>query len=216
MTTEIRFAVRTWRKAPGVAAVAVVTIALGIGATTALFSVVNAVLLRSFGYAESDRLIEISGRNKQGQQTGVSAPDFQAIQQRAHSFDVVGMARVQAFTLTGAREPVNVYGQLVTRECFAALGAKPLIGRVFAESDYASGAPAVALFSFKLWQRDFAGDSHIVGRRLLIDGTNYTVIGVMPPEFQFPHPAFLMWAPWQLNAAENANRRAHSHRVVAR
>jgi putative ABC transport system permease protein len=216
MMTEIRFAVRTWRKTPGVAAVAVATIALGIGATTALFSVVNAVLLRSFGYTDSDRLIEISGRNKQGQQTGVSAPDFQAIQQRAHSFDLVGMSRVQAFTLTGVREPVNVYGQLVTRECFAVLGTKPLMGRVFVESDYVSGASAVALFSFKLWQRDFAGDSTIVGRRLLIDGTNYTVIGVMPPEFQFPHPAFLMWAPWQLGAAESANRRGHSHRVVAR
>src|SRR5690242_10029101 len=166
---EIRFALRTWRKAPGLAAVAVMTIALGIGATTALYSVVHAVLLRSFGYADADRLMEISGKNRQGQQTGVSAPDVQAIQRRAHSFEVVGMARVQAFTLTGAREPVNVYGQLVTRECFAALGAKPLMGRVFTESDYASGAPAVALSSFKLWQRDLAGDPATVGRRLLID-----------------------------------------------
>jgi len=216
MWAALRFALRTWRKSPGLAAVAVVTIALGIGATTALFSVVHAVLLRSFGYADSERLMEISGKNRQGQQTGVSAPDVQAIQQRAHSFELVGMGRVQAFTLTGAREPVNVYGQLLTRECFAALGAKPFIGRVFAESDYASGAPAVAILSFKLWQRDFAGDAGIVGRRVLIDGTNYTIVGVMPPEFQFPHPAFLMWAPWQVNAAEYANRRGHSHRVVAR
>jgi len=216
MMNEIRLAARTWRKSPGVAAVAVVTIALGIGATTALFSAVNAVLLRSFGYAESDRLIEISGRNSQGQQTGVSAHDFQAIQQRAHSFELAGMARAQAFTLSGAREPVNVYGQQVTRECFAVLGARPLMGRVFADSDYVSGAPAVALFSFRLWQRDFAGDPAILGRQLLIDGTSYTVIGVMPPEFQFPHPAFLMWAPWAVSAAESANRRAHAYRVVAR
>jgi putative ABC transport system permease protein len=126
------------------------------------------------------------------------------------------MSRVQAFTLAGAREPVNVYGQLVTWECFAALGTRPLMGRTFAKGDYASGAPAVALLSFKLWLRDFAGDRGIVNRRVLIDGANYMIIGVMPPEFQFPHPAFLMWAPWQVSAADSANRRAHSHRVVAR
>src|SRR5437879_3685720 len=126
---DIHVAFRTWRKAWGFAAVAVITLALGIGAATALFSVVNAVLLRSFGYSRAAQLVQIGGTNKQGQQTGVSAPDYQAIQQRAHSFEQVGASRVQAFTLMGPREPVNVYGQLVTSECFAILGAQPLLGR---------------------------------------------------------------------------------------
>src|SRR5437879_1368804 len=214
--SDLRFALRTWRRARGFAAVAVLTIALGIGATTALYSVVNAVLLRSFGYADSGRLIQISGTNKQGQPTGVSAPDFQAIQRQARSFQQVGASRVQAFTLTGLREPVNVYGQLVSSECFPILGANPILGRVFSDADFLSGAPPVAVLSFKLWQRDFARDPGIVGRRLLIDGANYSVIGVMAREFQFPHPAFLIWTPWRLSPAEIANHRAHSYRLIAR
>jgi predicted permease len=213
---DLRFALRTWRRARGFAAVAVLTIALGIGGTTALYSVVNAVLLRSFGYADSGRLIQISGTNKQGQPTGVSAPDFQAIQRQARSFQQVGASRVQAFTLTGLREPVNVYGRQVTRECFPILGATPILGRVFSDDDFVSGAPPVAVLSFKLWQRDFAGDPGIAGRQLLIDGASYSVIGVMAREFQFPHPAFLIWTPWRLSPAEIANHRAHSYGLIAR
>jgi len=90
------------------------------------------------------------------------------------------------------REPVNVYGQQVSSECFSILGANPILGRVFSDADLAPGAPPVAVLSFKLWQRDFAGDARIVGRQLLSDGANYSVIGVMAREFQFPHPAFLI------------------------
>src|SRR5205814_3936216 len=115
---DVRFALRTWHRAWGFATLAVLTLALGIGATTALFSVVNAVLLRSFGYARSAQLVQIGGTNRQGQQTGVSAPDFQAIQQRAHSFRKVGVSRVEALALTGPREPVNAYRPLVWREAF--------------------------------------------------------------------------------------------------
>jgi putative ABC transport system permease protein len=212
----IRYALRTWRHAKGFAAIAILTMTLGIGATTALFSVVDAVLLRSFGYADSRRLVQISGTNKQGQPTGVSAPDFLAIQNRTHAFQQVGVSRVQSFVMTGPREPVSVFGQLVSRECFPVLGAVPLLGRVFTDADYASGAPPVAVLSFKLWKRDFAGDPRIAGRRVLMDGADYSVIGVMPPEFQFPHPAFLLWTPWRLSAGETANRRAHSYRLVAR
>src|SRR5215831_19381221 len=213
---DLRFAARAWRRSWGLAAVAILTLGLGIGATTALFSVVHAVLLRSFGYARSEELMLIGGTNRQGQQTGVSAPDFRAVQQRTHSFQQVGASRVQAFTLRGVREPVNVYGQLVTSECFGVLGARPLIGRVFAETDFAADARPVALLSFKLWRRDFASDPQVIGRKVLIDGVDYSVIGVMPAEFQYPHPAFLMWAPWRMTAAELENRRAHAYRLIAR
>src|SRR5262249_52869337 len=90
------------------------------------------------------------------------------------------------------------------------------LGRVFSDADYVSGAPPVAVLSFKLWQRDFGGDPGIAGRSLLIDGASYTVIGVMAREVQFPHPAFLIWTPWRVSAAEIANRRAHSYRLIAR
>src|SRR5437016_3259964 len=142
-------------------------------------------------------------------------PNVAARQRQARSFQQVGASRVQAFTLTGLREPVNVYGQLVSSECFQILGAQPILGRVFSDRDFVSGAPPVAVLSFKLWQRDFTGDPGILGRQLLIDGASYSVIGIMSREFQFPHPAFLIWTPWRLSPAEIANHRAHYFRLIA-
>src|ERR1044071_7192197 len=126
-------------------AVAVLTLALSIGANTALFSVVNAVLLQSFGYTDPARLAQISGMNRQGQGTGVSLADMAAFQQRARSFERIGSSTLQMFTVAGPREPENVYGQLLTVECMQALGAPPLLGRVLAEGDYRPGAPDVAV-----------------------------------------------------------------------
>jgi putative ABC transport system permease protein len=213
---ELRFALRRWARTPGFAAVAVVTLALGIGVGAALFSVVNAVLLRSFGYAEPNRLIEISGQNRQSQPTGVSAADFQAIRQRAHAFASVGAAKFQAFTLVGSHEPESLYGQLVTADCFTTLGAHPLLGRVFAETDFQPAAPSVAILSYKLWQRSFGVDPRVIGRHVFLDGVDFSVVGVMPPEFQFPHPAFQLWAPSRITAAELDGRRIRTYQLVAR
>jgi len=212
---EARLAVRGWIRTPGFAAVAVVTLALGIGASTALFSVVNAVLLRSFGYADPARLLEISGLDQQGKPTGVSAADFLAFEQRAHSLESLGAARFQSFTLTGAREPESLYGQLISAGCFATLGVHPLLGRIFMAADFESAAPPVAILSFKLWQRSFGGDSGVVGRHVFLDGVDTAVIGVMRPEFQFPHPAFQLWAPARIKA-EVAGRRSRLYQLVAR
>src|SRR5262249_18580334 len=158
----------------------------------------NAVLLRSFGYADIGRLAEISGVNQQGQSGGLSAPDFRAIEQRAHSFQSVGASRFQQFTLIGSLEPENLFGQLVSEKCFSTLGSPPLLGRGFSGTDFRAGAQAVTMFSYKLWQRAFRGDPGIIGRHVSLNGADYLVIGVMPSEFQFPHPAFQLWAPLQL------------------
>src|SRR5262249_19826312 len=149
---------RTLRRSPWVTLVAVLTLGLGIGANTALFSVVNAVLLRSFGYADPARLVQITGTNRKGQTSAVSVPDFRAFQARTHSFLSIGTSRLQTFTLFGPRDPENFYGQLVTAECFPTLGAAPLLGRTFAGSDYQTGAPPVVVLSHRLWQNSFAGD----------------------------------------------------------
>ncbi len=124
---DILFGLRTLRRSPWFTLMAVFTLALGIGATTAVFSVVNAVLLRSFGYADPARLVLIRGLDKQGRSTGVSSGDFLALLQRAHSFQQVGAVRPQSFTLTGAREPENFFGEMVTAGCLSALGAAPLM-----------------------------------------------------------------------------------------
>jgi hypothetical protein len=113
LAPDVWFGLRSLRRSPGFTLVAVLTLALGIGANTALFSVVNAVLLRSFGYADPGRLAQISGVDAKGQRTGVSIPDFQAFQARARSFTAIGTSRLQTFTLMGPHEPENLWGQLI-------------------------------------------------------------------------------------------------------
>ena len=204
------------RRSPGFTILAVLTLALGIGANTALFSVVNAVLLSGFGYVDPANLLEISGINKKGQTTGVSLPDFQAFQARARSFEHIAVSRVQTFTLNGPRELENLYGQLVSRECFDVLGSRPVLGRTFVPGDFDSGAPLVAMISDPLWRTSFSEDPAIAGRRVVMNGAEYTVIGVMEPGFQFPHSLFKVWSPWKIGPEDLANRIAHNNTLIAR
>lgn len=213
---DVFYGLRTLRRSPSFSAIAILTLALGVGATTALFSVVNAVLLRSYGYADAGRLVQISGTNKLGQTTGVSIPDFEAFQSRAHSFQLIGTSRLQTFTIMGPHEPENLYGQLVSAECFDVLGALPLMGRSFRESDFRTGAPAVVMLSNRLWRTSFESDPMIVGRTIVMNGAGYSVIGVMRPEFQYPHPVFRVWTPLQFTAADRANRTLHTYTLVGR
>ena len=213
---DILFGLRFLGRSPGLAVFAILTLALGIGANTAVFSVVNAVLLRSFGYADPARLVQISGTNKQGQPAGVSIYDMTAFQQRAHSLQRIGTSRVQSFTLIGAREPENLFGQMVSPDCFKALDARPLVGRTFDDADFQSGAPPVAVVSHQVWQSSLDADPNVVGRRVLLNGAEHTIVGVMPPHFQFPHPAFRVWTPWRLGAEDLANHSVHNNTLVAR
>src|SRR5262249_42536828 len=128
----------------------------------------------------------------------------------------VGSSTLQMFTFIGSREPENVYGLLVTTGCFQALGAPPLMGRLFAESDFTPAAPDVAVLSYKLWQSSLAGDPSILGRTLLLNGKAHTVIGIMRPEFQYRYPVFGIWAPWKLAADSLSNHVAHPYTLVAR
>jgi putative ABC transport system permease protein len=213
---DILFGLRTLRRSPWFTAMAVVTLALGIGATTAVFSVVDAVLLRSFGYADPARLVQVAGIDKQGRPTGISSGDFLAFQQRAHFFQQIGASRPQSFTLTGSRDPENFYGQMVTAGCLRALGAAPWMGRVFRGADYQSGAPETAVVSYIFWQTSLEGDPNAIGRRVMLNGTEHTVVGVMRPEFQYPHPVFRIWVPWRLTAADTANHSIRAYTLVAR
>ncbi|HEY1339505.1 MAG TPA: ABC transporter permease, partial [Bryobacteraceae bacterium] len=210
------FGLRTLQRSPEFTAVAVATLALAVGANSALFSVVNAVLLRGFGYDAPDRLVQITGVNKQGQTTGVSIPDFVSIQKRVHSFTSVAASRVTTFTLSGPREPENIYGQMVSPECLSTLAAPPLMERLFTPTDFESAAPPVVIISYTLWQTSFEADPRIVGRRALINGAQYTVVGVMRPEFQYPHPAFRMWAPWKIAPDLLSNHGVHGYTLLAR
>jgi hypothetical protein len=186
---DIRYGARMLRKNPGFAVVAVLTLALGIGANTAIFSVVNAVLLRPLPYRDADRLITVGERNpEQGYDQNLAATGtFLDRQEQSRSFE--GMAIFESnvgLTLTGLGEAERINGTRISAACFEVLGVRPLFGRTWGhEAEIARDAQSVIL-SHGLWQRRFGGDLQIVGKTLSLDGQSFQVIGVMPPKIKFP------------------------------
>lgn len=175
---DLRFSLRTLRKSPGFTAAAVLTLALGIGANAAIFSVVNAVLLRSLPYPDSNRILTLSSRD--------SLPDVEDIQKRTQSFAAIGGITSQALDFTGEGEPVQIFAGLCNAEFFGALGIQPALGRPFSVAEDSYGGPALVLLTHGFWTRHFGGDSAIVGRTIRLSGNSYTVIGVLPREFWLP------------------------------
>jgi len=179
---DLRFGVRALRKTPAVTAVAVVVLALGIGANTAMFSIVNGVLLRPLPYSEPDRLLQLFTSMPQFRQASVSYPNFLDWRQRSRSFDLMAAYRGDTFMLTGQATPDRLRGQMASAEIFATLGVKPIIGRVFAaEEDRRGSAPVVVLTS-NFWDTRFGSDPGVLGRSLTLDGRLYTIIGVVPSD----------------------------------
>jgi putative ABC transport system permease protein len=176
---DIRFGLRMLVKNPGFALVAVITMALGIGANTAIFSVVNGVLLRPLPYPEPSRLVTM--------RSNMSVPDMTDFQERATSFEEGGGAVLQALDYTGGAEPVQVQAALSTAGLFKVLGAKAAIGRVISPEEDRMGGERVVVLTHGFWQHQFGGDKNIVGRTIPLSGNNYTVIGVMPPDFVLPY-----------------------------
>ena len=187
---DLRYGLRMLAKNPGFTAVAVLTLALGIGANTAIFSVVNAVMLRPLPYPQPDRLVSIiSTQLRKNSGDEASYPDFLDWRARNHVFDKMAVFRTENFALIGAGEPVHLSGAVVSAELFSLLGVTPILGRSFSlEEDkpgMVSGNNAVIL-SHGLWQRQFRSDPSVVGRTIDLDGRAYTVIGALPSGFQFP------------------------------
>jgi putative ABC transport system permease protein len=184
---DLRFGARTLLKKPGFALVAVLTLGLGIGANTAIFSVVNTVLLRPLPYNEPERLMAVKSfdlRRGPGQ-GNVSYPDFADWRAQSQSFERMAVFRTTGFALMGAGEPARVKGAMVSADLFATLGVPPSLGRDFrAEEDRADAK--VVILSHGLWRRRFNADPSVVGKTVRLDDRNYTVIGVAPAGFQFP------------------------------
>ena len=217
LTKDIRYALRGLRKRPGFTAIVVITLALGIGTNTAIFSLVNALLLRPLPYPNPDQLVLIQGRLEvRGipfDKVSSSPQEFVNYRDRNHSFSAIAAYAPGGRDLTGAGDAERIEAAKVTTQFFSVLGIHPLRGRSFSTEEDQPGRDQVAILSYNLWQRRFAGDDNIVGKNLVLDGTSHTVVGVMPAGFQFPNPEIQIWTPLAFDAND---RGSHQFPVIAR
>jgi putative ABC transport system permease protein len=217
MLTDIRYALRSLRKHPAFAAIAVLTLALGIGANTAIFSVINAVLLRPLSYPEPDRLVQLFTRGQQDSRFSLSYPDVQEIRGLTRDFSGVAPFTTLRYNLTGGAEPREVRAALATDDLFRVLGIEALVGRTFAAGELRD---QVAILSHGLWSSLFGSDASMIGRSISLDGRPFTVIGVTPPGFRFPDEDTELWVPlgqWFIGSPRaETDRQQYVFNTVAR
>jgi putative ABC transport system permease protein len=212
---DLRYCLRVLRNSPGFTAVAVLTLALGIGAITAIFSVVSAVLIRPLPYPNHASLLRVEESHPGQPSTELTYATFLDLQRDVTVIRNTAAFRFWLFNVTGDREPEQVPGATVSGDFFPALGTKPLLGRVIrAEDDQPGGDNHVVVLSYGLWRRRFGGDPAIVGKTLRVNNENHAVVGVMPPGFDFPSRAEL-WTPLVAGGSLRGNRRAHLLTVIA-
>jgi len=217
---DLRYSARMLRKNPGFTLVAVLTLALGIGANTAIFSVVHAVLLKALPYPQADRLVmvyeDVRLPNYQNRKNEPSPGNFSDWSSQNTVFETMAAYRNRSFNLTGEGEPARVEGELVTSAFFSTLQTTPVLGRAFAPEEDRSGNSHVVVMSDGLWNSRFGSDAQILGRKILLDSEPYTVIGVMPPNFHFPDPDDQLWVPIGMSSADLSNHGSHFLLVFAR
>jgi predicted permease len=223
---DAEYTLRTLRRNPLFAAVAIMTIALGIAANTAIFSVVNAVLLRSLPYRFADRAMIIWNNNSQSSLsiTAVAAPEYFDMKEQLRRFDAVGaITRQPAALVADGGEPERLIGYAITPNMFDLLGVAPLVGRTFGGDDGTPAAPRVVILSYPLWMRRFGGDPKVIGKSVNVAGFMRTVVGVMPPGVRFPdapldflrEPADL-WLPSTWEQSRGGSRGNQNLAVIAR
>jgi predicted permease len=182
---DVRFAVRTLRKSPGFAVIAILTLAIGIGANTALFSVVNGVLLNPLPYPQSDRLVALYARANEFNKFSISYPNFLDWSRQNHSFSSLAAFRGETFTMTGIGAPERLDANMISATFFPLLGVNPIVGRNFEEKEDQLGAARTALISEGLWKRKFGAAADIVGKSIRLDNNLYTITGIIPATFHF-------------------------------
>ncbi len=221
---NVRYAARTLAKSPGFTAAAVTCLALGIGATTAIFSVVNAVLLKPLPYRNSDRLVKIYTEFPKFPNGGlrrfpVSPPEYYDLRRDAQSWQAIENWQTGGATLAGRGDSLRATVGYLSGGMLRMLGVAPAMGRLFSEQDDRSGAPLVAVISYGLWQRAYGGDPNILGRDIRHDGNPCTVVGVMPKGFEFP-PGLVdkpdLWVPSQIDPIRDNRRGNHRLALLGR
>jgi putative ABC transport system permease protein len=217
---DVRFGLRTLTKNPGFAYVAILTLALGVGANAAIFSIVNAVLLRPLPWSEPDRAVMIWSRWTAFDKTWVSDGEVNGYRQQSRTLADVGSWADGQVNLTGDGEPERVAAGFVTANLFSVLGSSPVKGRVFLPQEDVPKGPNVVILGYGLWARRYAADPSMIGRTIQINGAPYQVVGIMPAgfalptDFQDPAPSAL-WLPVQWNAA-STDHGSHGYYAAAR
>ncbi len=219
MIQDLRFGLRMLLKKPGFTAAALLALALGIGANTAIFSVINGVFLNPLAYHEPERLMMIWEKLTRADQVELSPQDYLEYERRNQVFAAIGAAEGANFNLTGGSEPVHVDGQAATASLFSLLGVGPMLGRTFTKEEDDAAAPVVVL-SHRLWQSHFGGAATILNQTIRLNDKSYTVIGVMPSAFHYPPPVRQtpipsdLWVPRSL--ATETNLHGHNLTTIAR
>ena len=221
MFRDLRFALRTLTKEPGFTFAAIVTLALGIGANTAIFGIVNAVLLRPLPYSEPDRVVMLWSHWINWTRTWLSAPELVDYQTQLRSLEHVAAFRTTSFNLTGGGEPVRVRAAQVQAEMFAALGAQPIVGRAFTADEDRPGREHVVMLTEGLWRSHFGSDPSIVGRTIQLDAAPYLVVGVLPAALRLPtdyasRSITHVWVPLALGPVDPQERGSHGLNALGR
>lgn len=214
---DVRYGARILLKSPAYTAIAVVALALSIGANTAVFSAVNTLLLRPLPLKDLDRLVFSIALREGFDPFESCLLEFEGYQQRNHSFESMGLAQQRSFNLIGHREPERIRGASMTESYLATLGVKPIIGRSFSPDEDRPGGVPVALISYSFWQKHFGGSTSAIGEALNLEGRAYAIIGVMPPGFDLPAAADI-WVPLQIDidTMPFTERAVPNYEIVAR
>jgi putative ABC transport system permease protein len=220
LAQDLRYGGRMLSKNPGFTAVIVLTVALGIGANAAIFSVVHAVLLKPLPYPESDRLVMVWEKvflpNYQNEENNPSPGNYSDWKSQNTVFEDIGSYRNRSFNLTSVGEPVRIEGEQVSASLFSVLQVNAALGRVFTADDDQPAGRHVVVISDGLWKGRFGSNAQILGKTILLDGQSYSVVGVMPPDFHFPDPDDQLWTPIALTSQDLANHGSHYLLVTAR
>ena len=214
---DLRYGARTLWKNPGFTLIAVVTLSLGIGANTAIFTVVNAALLRGLPYRAPERLVHLfeTTPQKAFAQREFSYPDYQDYQ-RSQAFEGLGAYTGGGGILTGRGEPQRIFAPAVSANFFSVLGVEPLLGRTFREGEDKPGAERVTVLTYGMWRRVFGGDPGVLGQTLTVSNNQYTVVGVLPPSFQFALRQADLWLPYQPTPNQLSRRFMHGTNLIGR
>jgi putative ABC transport system permease protein len=207
---DLQYALRTLGRNPGFACVSVLALGLGIGANSAIFTVVNSVLLEPLRFDKPEQLVVVRERNlKAGfPEFSLSPGNYLGYRDQNHSFSGIAAFNGRGFNLSGGTQPERIGGVAVTSEFFDVLGCRPLVGRTFSPQEAQLGGPLVAILSYGLWQRRFAGDRNVLGQTLKMNEQIYSIIGVMPADFEFPQRVEI-WTPLTMNTQNWQQRGGH-------